>query len=197
MYKDLLISSLSASSGLFLLYLIAKYRSKKKKHVGQALFFKEELCSYHSDSKGKCDVPRCVYKNMLEMKACITEAKHTLDVCLYILTAEEMAVEILRAHRRNVRVRFITDAGMAMSNGSKFETLRRNGLPFRLHSTPYIMHHKFIIIDDQLLMMGSLNWTMQSIFGNWDNVLMCTESGLVQEYKETFNEMWDILSALR
>ena len=34
------------------------------------------------------------------------------------------------------------------------------------------MHHKYVIIDDQILIMGSFNWTSQAIMGNSESLLV-------------------------
>ena len=53
------------------------------------------------------------------------------------------------------------------------------------------LHHKFIIVDGETVVSGSLNWTMQSFFGNYENVLLITEKGIVSDFQNQFEKLWE------
>lgn len=53
------------------------------------------------------------------------------------------------------------------------------------------MHHKFAIIDKKLLITGSLNWTVQAIQHNRENVLILEESEYVKVFLEEFEKIWE------
>jgi phosphatidylserine/phosphatidylglycerophosphate/cardiolipin synthase-like enzyme len=52
------------------------------------------------------------------------------------------------------------------------------------------MHNKFAIIDDSILINGSLNWTENAIFNNFEDVLITSNSKLVFTYLLKFNSLW-------
>lgn len=52
------------------------------------------------------------------------------------------------------------------------------------------LHHKFIIVDGKTLVSGSLNWTMQSFFGNYENILLVVEKGVVSDFQRQFDKLW-------
>lgn len=56
-------------------------------------------------------------------------AKKTLDVCMYIVTCQEIINAISRAHKRKVNVRVIADASMSENSacGDQLTRLRRTG----------------------------------------------------------------------
>lgn len=62
-----------------------------------------------------------------KLKSCIKNAKNSLDICLLLITLEDVAAEIILAHQRNVKVRIISDAQMSVTKGSKMDTFRTNG----------------------------------------------------------------------
>lgn len=72
----------------------------------------------------------------------------------------------------------------------KFEKYFFPGIRVRSRKTDYLMHHKFVIVDNKLLVNGSANWTIQAFFGNYENVLITNESELVSLYKNEFEKLW-------
>ncbi len=61
---------------------------------------------------------------------------------------------------------------------------------------PNYMHHKFIIIDD-ILWMGSYNFTEQANKRNWESMIRVKEDILVKEFTNEFEKMWLIGSAVK
>jgi len=58
------------------------------------------------------------------------------------------------------------------------------------------MHHKFVIIDNNILISGSINWTKSAFFGNFENVLVTNESAIVQPFINEFERIWRMLNAI-
>jgi len=52
------------------------------------------------------------------------------------------------------------------------------------------MHHKFVVIDNRILITGSFNWTRQAIIGNKENLIVTTHSKLVPLYRSEFEKLW-------
>lgn len=57
-----------------------------------------------------------------------------------------------------------------------------------------LMHHKFVIVDNSIIITGSTNWTMGAFFGNFDHVLVTNQRLLVQPFVEEFNRLWKVFS---
>lgn len=53
------------------------------------------------------------------------------------------------------------------------------------------MHHKFALVDDELLLSGSFNWTRQAITGNHENLLLTADPDVVDLYVREFEKLWD------
>ena len=54
----------------------------------------------------------------------------------------------------------------------------------------YLMHHKFAIVDNTILITGSFNWTMQAVMGNKENIIVTSEPLLLQPFVEEFKKLW-------
>lgn len=53
------------------------------------------------------------------------------------------------------------------------------------------MHHKFAIIDNKLLLFGSLNWTRLGIYNNWDNICITSSKEMIDQFRVLFNSLWN------
>lgn len=67
------------------------------------------------------------------------------------------------------------------------------GIEVRYRKSTSLMHHKFLIIDESLLMDGSLNWTMHGVTSNWEDITITSQSCMVEPLVKEFNEVWEIL----
>jgi cardiolipin hydrolase len=51
------------------------------------------------------------------------------------------------------------------------------------------MHHKFVIVDDQLVLTGSYNFTHSAAAYNFENMVVVNESSAVREYIKEFKHL--------
>lgn len=62
-------------------------------------------------------------------------------------------------------------------------------------SLDVLVHHKFVIIDNNIVMTGSINWTKSAFFGNFENVLVTNESAIVKPFVNEFERILTMLTA--
>lgn len=53
------------------------------------------------------------------------------------------------------------------------------------------MHHKFCVIDDEIICTGSFNWTSQAVTGNNEFVMISNESWIVDPFRAEFKKLWE------
>jgi len=126
-------------------------------------------------------------------KAIITElsyAKESIDIAMYYFTDRELARAVIDAYNRGVRIRVYLDNGQREAKYSKSCYLEKNGITIRYSDNPYIMHHKFCVVDNKVLITGSYNWTASARERNNENLLIIDDAKLVQEYLLEFNRLW-------
>lgn len=58
------------------------------------------------------------------------------------------------------------------------------------------MHHKFVIIDNEILISGSVNWTKSAFFGNFENIVLTNDPTLVKPFINEFESIWTILNTM-
>ena len=72
-------------------------------------------------------------------------------------------------------------------------TDRRQGAFVRSRAMPYLMHHKFAVVDGRKLVSGSFNWTMQAVMGNKENVIVTEDPDVVRPFVDMFELLWEEL----
>jgi cardiolipin hydrolase len=52
------------------------------------------------------------------------------------------------------------------------------------------MHNKFVVIDSEVLITGSFNWTSQAVNSNQENLLILQNESLCELYQLEFEKLW-------
>jgi phosphatidylserine/phosphatidylglycerophosphate/cardiolipin synthase-like enzyme len=84
-------------------------------------------------------------------------SRSSVNICVFTISDDRIAAEILAAHRRGVRVRIISDDDKAWDGGSDIGRLQRSGISVCVDRPGVHMHHKFALFDDEHLLSGSFN----------------------------------------
>jgi len=161
------------------------------------ILFPDKSYSCHTLVRGyQCLNRRCKFlhqSSFLSLVRVLRSAQTSLDLCIYVLTFDDLAQVLIDLHERNVKVRIIVDGREHEALGSKVSELRQRGLNIRLspHSHSRIMHHKFAIIDGRTLVNGSFNWTKNAILNNYDNIMITSDSKLLRGYQHGYEKLWD------
>ncbi len=117
-------------------------------------------------------------------------ARRSVDFCVFTLSDDRIAQEVLAAHTRGVALRFITDNDKETDSGSDVTRLRAAGVPTAVDRTEAHMHHKFAIFDGQWLLNGSYNWTRSACSHNEENLVATNDSALVRQFQGAFDHLW-------
>lgn len=127
-----------------------------------------------------------VIKELKKAKKSIKVAVAWINFNLYGSTFEELLsrgvkIKILLNDDFNNR-RYINDIQSLNSCGAKIRLVDFGGT----------MHHKFCIIDKRICMFGSFNWTHSANVRNIEDLTICDEVSLVNDYLTEFNALWEL-----
>lgn len=120
----------------------------------------------------------------------IQNAKKYVYVPTFIITHDELASELINAKKRGVDVKLIIDATNVYSRKSKIKELRSAGVPVKVENYAGKMHSKSIIIDDEYIVAGSMNFTNSGENKNDENVLIIENKTLARYYNGFFEYLW-------
>ncbi|MCG8570746.1 MAG: phospholipase D-like domain-containing protein [Spirochaetes bacterium] len=120
----------------------------------------------------------------------LQDVRHKLDICVFTISDNRLSKEILACHKRGVDIRIITDDEKTLDQGSDIWWLAEEGINIKIDYTPYHMHHKFAIVDDENVITGSYNWTKSASEGNNENVIITRDESIVLGYRCEFEKLW-------
>ncbi|XP_014598257.1 PREDICTED: mitochondrial cardiolipin hydrolase [Polistes canadensis] len=168
--------------------------SLNNEYIMEILFFTEDSvsCRMHLGANECCEKLDCSVANLNKLTNYLHCAKDTIHVCMYLFTCQILGNAILNAHKRGVVVKVIVDAGMNTVDHSQILPFRRACIKVRTRTSDSLMHHKFVIIDNKILITGSANWTMQALFGNSENIIVTNHPVLVERFVNEFTNLWKI-----
>ena len=122
----------------------------------------------------------------------INNAEESINIAMYSLTDSGIAQAIVRANERGVVVKIYLDSKEVNAEHSKSRFFVKEGIEnIRLSSNRYLMHNKFAIIDNKIVITGSYNWTASAGKRNDENLLVLKEEEIVKKYQDYFYYLWD------
>ncbi|MGB3949127.1 MAG: phospholipase D-like domain-containing protein [Bacteroidia bacterium] len=122
----------------------------------------------------------CAYINM---------STTTLDIAVWDNGSTAIVNAINSAYNRGVVVRYISSTNSLNSALSGLNA----GVPILKRQstlTSNVMHNKFVIIDNAIVLSGSMNYGNGSMFDDYNNFIIVHNTSLAQNYLIEFNEMW-------
>ncbi len=125
------------------------------------------------------------------IKSAIGNAKHYIYIPIFFITQKELIQPLINAHNRGVEIKIINDATNARAKYSIHNTLRENGITVKTENYAGKMHMKSIIIDDELTITGSMNFTKSGNNYNDENVLIIKDKVITRYMKNSFLYLWN------
>jgi phosphatidylserine/phosphatidylglycerophosphate/cardiolipin synthase-like enzyme len=120
----------------------------------------------------------------------INRAEAFINIAMYIFTDKEIAIPLVKARERGVKVRVYLDQDQVDYKYSQSRFLVQKGIKTRISSNKYIMHNKFAIIDNRILLTGSYNWTFSANHRNDENLMIIDDPEIIEIFQNQFVNLW-------
>jgi cardiolipin synthase len=107
----------------------------------------------------------------------------------YVVPDEALLLALMTAAQRGVEVTLIvSEIGdqflVFHAQRSYYEELLRSGVKIYLYRSPVLLHSKFIIVDDDIAVIGSSNLDIRSFQLNLEVTLLCYNTDVVGDLQE-------------
>jgi phosphatidylserine/phosphatidylglycerophosphate/cardiolipin synthase-like enzyme len=114
-------------------------------------------------------------------------AQRTVLAQAYSFTSAPIAKALLDAHKRGVQVQVILDKSQRSDKYSSADFLANQGVPVMIGANHAIAHNKIIVIDGELVITGSFNFTKAVQQKNAENLIITRDPSVAMQYTQN----WD------
>lgn len=122
----------------------------------------------------------------------VNHAEESIYFLTYSFTTDELAEAFLAARARGVDVQGVMDNAQATNAGGEFDRFVQNGIDVRLDGEGGSMHNKVLIIDGEIVVTGSYNYSANAERRNDENLLVIHDAGIASKYLEEFQRIWEL-----
>lgn len=123
----------------------------------------------------------------------LSNAEKEVLIAMAWFTNEELFRACLQCLQRGVKVKLVLldDLINHCDFGVDFNLfIAMKGSQFYLYpQTKKFLHHKFCIIDGNILITGSYNWTNYAEYRNLENIVVSDDLALIEDYKNYFDNI--------
>lgn len=112
----------------------------------------------------------------------ITKAKSEILVQAYSFTNRDIAKAMVDAHKRKVTIAVVLDRSNKTGKYSAASFTSHAGIPTYIDSQHVIAHNKIMIIDNEIVITGSFNFTNAAEDKNAENLLIIPSKQLARIY---------------
>src|SRR3990170_4967897 len=116
----------------------------------------------------------------------IRGAQRSVHLLAFSFTSQEITSAIQERAAEGVEVWAVLEASQAAGIGSQYEPLQAGGAQVRLDGNRHNMHHKVIIIDEMMVILGSYNFTRSAETQNDENLLIIHDPALAEQFLAEF-----------
>ena len=118
----------------------------------------------------------------------LSKAKKTVLVQAYSFTSAPIAKALVDAHKRGVKVLVILDKSQRTERYSSATFLLNEGITPLIDAKHAIAHNKVMVIDGEVVLTGSFNFTKAAEQSNAENLLVIRDAALASKYDKNWHE---------
>ena len=136
--------------------------------------------------------------------ALIQDANKSIDTALFEMkyyTSEQYAGSsenqlvnaLISAAERGVKIRVLLDEYADKSNNTATYTvnlLRKHNISAKLDSPTVTNHNKLLVIDGNIVVIGSTNWSYFALERNHESAVVIFDSNVATYFEDYFNHIW-------
>jgi len=122
----------------------------------------------------------------------LNEAQSSIYFMAFSFTADDLGDAIRARFKKGVDVKGVMDTDQIKSNaGTEYDGFLQAGIDARPDGNEGLMHHKVIIIDKQIVILGSYNFTKSAETKNDENVMVIYNPEIAAQYLAEFERVWE------
>jgi phosphatidylserine/phosphatidylglycerophosphate/cardiolipin synthase-like enzyme len=126
-----------------------------------------------------------------QILAVLEEARRSIYFAAFSFTRDDFAQALIERAQAGVTVQGVFETRQVNAGSDEvYNMLGGAGLPVLLDGNRYTMHHKFFVVDEQIVVTGSYNFSNAAEENNNENVLIIYDAGIAGQYLQEFFKVW-------
>ena len=122
----------------------------------------------------------------------IKQSKKSLKIAMFTWTNSSITEAVIEAFNRGVNVEIVIDRYSGLGASKKTaQRLENAGIRVRLSTGSELLHHKFLFVDNEILVNGSANWTYGAF--NQNHEVFFIIKPLNDQQKNFMKSLWNVI----
>lgn len=120
----------------------------------------------------------------------INNTKKKILVQSYSFTSQNIAEALIKAHQQGIKVIILFDRSQITAKHSQIHKMKEAGIECHVDHVLGIAHNKVMIIDKEIVITGSYNWTNAAEMRNAENLLIIKDQSIANIYKSNWDRRY-------
>jgi phosphatidylserine/phosphatidylglycerophosphate/cardiolipin synthase-like enzyme len=127
----------------------------------------------------------------------VQDAQESIRFLAFSFTDDQLGETIKQKSKDGLTVQGVFEARGSDTEYSEYGLLRRARPPLDVltDGNPYVMHHKVIILDGKIVILGSFNFSDNADQSNDENILIVYDADIAALYEAEFQRVYDQAAA--
>jgi phosphatidylserine/phosphatidylglycerophosphate/cardiolipin synthase-like enzyme len=122
----------------------------------------------------------------------LSNAQESIHFLAFSFTSDPLANVILERAEAGVTVSGVFETSQAISNiGGDYQRMLDAGLDVHLDGNPRNMHHKLFILDEQIVVIGSYNFSSSAETRNDENTIILHDAQIAALFAPEFEKVYN------
>ncbi len=123
----------------------------------------------------------------------LDNAQTSIYFLAFSFTSDPLGEAIRRQAANGVEVKGVMETDQVKSNaGSEYDVFRSAGVDVRLDGNPGQMHHKVMIVDEQIVVLGSYNFSFSAETKNDENLIVIYDPEIAKQFVHEFLRIYAV-----
>ena len=121
----------------------------------------------------------------------LSSAEESIYFMAYSFTTNELGDILRQKAEAELDVRGVMDSEQVKSNqGTEYDLFKQAEMNVRLDGIDGLMHHKVFVIDREIVVLGSYNFSKSAEERNDENVIIVYSEPIAQQFIKEFYRVW-------
>jgi phosphatidylserine/phosphatidylglycerophosphate/cardiolipin synthase-like enzyme len=122
----------------------------------------------------------------------VNSATESIRFLTFSFTDYPLADTMSQRFKSGVDVAGVFERFGSETEAAELRTLMCRSVPVKQDGNPGFLHHKVIVVDEQLVITGSMNYSTNAEESNDENVIIIDNEEIARLYLQEFDRVWNL-----